>query len=225
MSSAWGKRMSSAWGKRADSDNDELYNYLLRELHHQARLNKFEHPRYSTDNDGKQSIEGRTDSQETICSSSKSFRFWTIFSSACRIEFGWWSCRCLAKHVLKNEKTQDHQLKHFSYFCIFFAFLVFWNFYRIQWRKNKTTDTKSFDVLDASKIFFFNYSMSFSRAALGQWRRREGEYHRCRPSERTTYYIDDQFCLIKLQTDSNNGWRSNKFPVQIEYLLYKKERR
>jgi hypothetical protein len=54
MSSAWGKRMSSAWGKRAESETDELYNHLLRELYHQAHMNRYEHPRYSTlDNEGK----------------------------------------------------------------------------------------------------------------------------------------------------------------------------
>jgi len=49
MSSAWGKRMSSAWGKRAESDSDELYNQLLRELYHQARLNKYDYPRFDND--------------------------------------------------------------------------------------------------------------------------------------------------------------------------------
>ena len=53
MSSAWGKRMSSAWGKRAESDNDEFYNHILRELYHQARLSKYDSPRYPTDNESK----------------------------------------------------------------------------------------------------------------------------------------------------------------------------
>jgi hypothetical protein len=56
MSSAWGKRMSSAWGKRADSDNDEYYNSILRELYHQAHLNKYEHSRYPSNSDGKEII-------------------------------------------------------------------------------------------------------------------------------------------------------------------------
>ncbi|CAF0740447.1 unnamed protein product [Adineta steineri] len=51
MSSAWGKRMSSAWGKRAESDNDDLYNYVLRELYYQALHNKNDYPRYPTDNE------------------------------------------------------------------------------------------------------------------------------------------------------------------------------
>lgn len=49
MSSAWGKRMSSAWGKRAESDNDEYYNQLLRELYHQAHFNKNDYPRFDND--------------------------------------------------------------------------------------------------------------------------------------------------------------------------------
>lgn len=53
MTSAWGKRMSSAWGKRADLDNDDLYSHLMRELVQQARWNKYEHPRYSLENEGK----------------------------------------------------------------------------------------------------------------------------------------------------------------------------
>jgi hypothetical protein len=56
MSSAWGKRMSSAWGKRADSDSDELYNHLFRELYQRARVNKYDYPRYTIDNDGKEII-------------------------------------------------------------------------------------------------------------------------------------------------------------------------
>ncbi|CAF0809912.1 unnamed protein product [Rotaria sordida] len=51
MSSAWGKRMTSAWGKRGESDSDELYNHLLRELYHQARLSKYDYPRYPIDNE------------------------------------------------------------------------------------------------------------------------------------------------------------------------------
>jgi len=49
MSSAWGKRMSSAWGKRAENDNEEYYNQLLRELYHQAHLNKYDYPRFDND--------------------------------------------------------------------------------------------------------------------------------------------------------------------------------
>lgn len=49
MSSAWGKRMSSAWGKRADSDNDEYYNQLLRELFHREHLHKYDYPRFDND--------------------------------------------------------------------------------------------------------------------------------------------------------------------------------
>jgi hypothetical protein len=52
MSSAWGKRMSSAWGKRGDNENDD-FNHLLREFYLQARLNKYDYPRYPIDNDGK----------------------------------------------------------------------------------------------------------------------------------------------------------------------------
>jgi len=51
MSSAWGKRMSSAWGKRDDSDSDEYYNYHLRKLYQQNRLNKYDQPRYPIEND------------------------------------------------------------------------------------------------------------------------------------------------------------------------------
>lgn len=51
MTSAWGKRMSSAWGKRADLDNDDLYSHLMQELVQQARWNKYEHPRYSLENE------------------------------------------------------------------------------------------------------------------------------------------------------------------------------
>jgi len=54
MSSAWGKRMSSAWGKRAESDNDEFYNQILRELYQQARINQYDFPRYPTANEGKE---------------------------------------------------------------------------------------------------------------------------------------------------------------------------
>ncbi len=56
MSSAWGKRMSSAWGKRAEGGNDEYYNHLLRELYHQARLNKYDYPRYPVDNERRNKI-------------------------------------------------------------------------------------------------------------------------------------------------------------------------
>lgn len=56
MSSAWGKRMSSAWGKRSDSDSEEAYNYLLRDLFHRAHLNKLDYPRYAIDNDGEATI-------------------------------------------------------------------------------------------------------------------------------------------------------------------------
>ncbi|UJR28249.1 hypothetical protein I4U23_009499 [Adineta vaga] len=51
MSSAWGKRMSSAWGKRGESDSDEFYNHLLRELYQQGRFNKYDYPRYPIDNE------------------------------------------------------------------------------------------------------------------------------------------------------------------------------
>jgi hypothetical protein len=54
MSSAWGKRMSSAWGKRAESDNDEFYNQILRELYQQARINQYDSLRYPTVNEGKE---------------------------------------------------------------------------------------------------------------------------------------------------------------------------
>ena len=56
MSSAWGKRMSSAWGKRADINNDDFYNHIIRELYHQARLNKYDYPRYQSDNEGEKKI-------------------------------------------------------------------------------------------------------------------------------------------------------------------------
>ncbi len=56
MSSAWGKRMSSAWGKRAETDSDDFYDHILRELYLQAHLNKYEYPRYPIDNDGKQIV-------------------------------------------------------------------------------------------------------------------------------------------------------------------------
>ena len=52
MSSAWGKRMSSAWGKRAESESDELYNNIIRELYLQARRNKNDHSRLSIGNAG-----------------------------------------------------------------------------------------------------------------------------------------------------------------------------
>ena len=52
MSSAWGKRMSSAWGKRAESESDELYNNIIRELYLQARRNKNDHSRFSIGNAG-----------------------------------------------------------------------------------------------------------------------------------------------------------------------------
>jgi hypothetical protein len=51
--SAMEKRLSKAWGKRSESDSDELYQRILRELYHTARLYQLSHPRYSADSDGK----------------------------------------------------------------------------------------------------------------------------------------------------------------------------
>ncbi|CAF0925343.1 unnamed protein product [Adineta steineri] len=51
LSSQWGKRLSQQWGKRSDSDSDELYQRILRELYQTARLKQSEHPRYSATND------------------------------------------------------------------------------------------------------------------------------------------------------------------------------
>ena len=47
------KRLNSIWGKRAESDSDELYQHILRELYHNARVNQMGHPRYSPESDGK----------------------------------------------------------------------------------------------------------------------------------------------------------------------------
>lgn len=53
ISAVWGKRLIKSWGKRSESDSDELYQHLLRELHHTARFNQLAHPRYSSYNDCK----------------------------------------------------------------------------------------------------------------------------------------------------------------------------
>jgi hypothetical protein len=49
----WEKRLTKSWGKRSESDSDELYQRILRELYYNARLNQLAHPRYSADDDCK----------------------------------------------------------------------------------------------------------------------------------------------------------------------------
>ncbi|UJR21230.1 hypothetical protein I4U23_024326 [Adineta vaga] len=56
LSSQWGKRLQKVWGKRSESDNTELYQHILRELYHNARLRQLEHPLHSDDNDRSESF-------------------------------------------------------------------------------------------------------------------------------------------------------------------------
>ena len=52
LSSQWGKRLQTIWGKRSASDNNELYQHILRELYRpSARMRQLEQPQYSVDND------------------------------------------------------------------------------------------------------------------------------------------------------------------------------
>jgi len=51
LSGHWGKRWQKAWGKRSESDSDEAYQRILRELYLHARQNQLAHPQYSADND------------------------------------------------------------------------------------------------------------------------------------------------------------------------------
>lgn len=50
------KRLTKSWGKRSESDSDELYQRILREIYHTARLNQLAHPQYSIDDDCKSFI-------------------------------------------------------------------------------------------------------------------------------------------------------------------------
>ena len=47
------KRLHTQWGKRAESNSDELYQRILRELYHSARLTQAANPHYSANHDGK----------------------------------------------------------------------------------------------------------------------------------------------------------------------------
>lgn len=49
----WEKRLTKSWGKRSESDSDELYQRILREIYHTVRLNQLAHPQYSVDDDCK----------------------------------------------------------------------------------------------------------------------------------------------------------------------------
>ncbi|CAF1218219.1 unnamed protein product [Adineta ricciae] len=52
LSSQWGKRLQTIWGKRSASDNNELYQHILRELYRpSARMRQLEQSQYSVDND------------------------------------------------------------------------------------------------------------------------------------------------------------------------------
>jgi hypothetical protein len=53
LSRQWGKRLLRQWGKRSESDSDELYQRILRELYHTVRFNQLAHPQYSVDDDCK----------------------------------------------------------------------------------------------------------------------------------------------------------------------------
>lgn len=46
------KRLHTQWGKRAESNSDELYQRILRELYHSARLTQAANPHYSANHDG-----------------------------------------------------------------------------------------------------------------------------------------------------------------------------
>lgn len=75
ISAVWGKRLIKSWGKRSESDSDELYQHLLRELHHTARFNQLAHPRYSSYNDCK--LIGKR--KETSCFCSRLMHFSLLF--------------------------------------------------------------------------------------------------------------------------------------------------
>ena len=47
------KRLHTQWGKRAEGSSDELYQRILRELYHSARLTQSANPHYSADHDSK----------------------------------------------------------------------------------------------------------------------------------------------------------------------------
>jgi hypothetical protein len=51
LSGHWGKRWQKAWGKRSESDSDEAYQRILRELYLNAHQNQLAHRQYSADND------------------------------------------------------------------------------------------------------------------------------------------------------------------------------
>jgi len=54
LTGSWGKRLTGTWGKRAaESDSDELYQRILREIYNTARLKQLENPHYSPDDDCK----------------------------------------------------------------------------------------------------------------------------------------------------------------------------
>lgn len=49
----WEKRLTKTWGKRSESDSDELYQHILRDIYHAIRLHQSAHPQYSVDTDCK----------------------------------------------------------------------------------------------------------------------------------------------------------------------------
>jgi len=49
----WEKRLTKTWGKRSESDSDELYQHILRDLYHTIRLHQLANPQYSIDDDCK----------------------------------------------------------------------------------------------------------------------------------------------------------------------------